>query len=95
MPTLRQLLVTDITIESMGQFVIGMFDDTESNFQLPQTFLDYSDNLEIEFRALSVDLADEQSNFAITTEKSISQPYKVYLNNITDTSQTISIRVVR
>ncbi len=95
MPTLRQLLITDITIESSGQFVVGLHDDTDANFQMPQSFLDYSDNLETEFRALSVDLADEQSNFAITTEKSISQPYKVYLNNITDTSQTISIRVVR
>ena len=95
MPIIKQILISDVTVESMSQFVIGMHDDIECNFQMPQSFLDYSDNLESDFRSLSIDLADEQTNFALTVEKSLSQPYKIYINNISDTSQIISIRVVR
>ena len=95
MPIIKQILISDVTVESMSQFTIGMHDDTECNFQMPQSFLDYSDNLETDFRSLSIDLADEQTNFALTIEKSLSQPYKIYINNISDTSQLVSIRVVR
>lgn len=95
MPIIKQILISDVNIETMGQFTIGMYDDTECNFQMPQSFLDYSYTLENDFKSLSIDLADEQTNFALTIEKSLSQPYKVYINNISDTSQTVSIRVVR
>ena len=95
MPIIKQILLSDVTVEAMGQFIIGLYDDTECAFQMPQSFLDRSENLESQFKSLSIDIADEKANFSLTIEKSISEPFRIYINNITDTTQTVSIRVVR